>query len=264
MRKSYKIISILTVLIISISIPVSLMAQSKAMIENIDFYAEGSNLVIKYDIVKAKDGEVFEIWVKLTTASGQSIIPQTMTGDVGSGIMSGPNKRIEWDLNADNTTIDEEFSVEVFAKSSLQETTKVEKPKKEGISVGGAMLLSAVLPGLGRTVAKGGGSQWMWGVIGYGCIAGTVIMNNQAYNAYEDYKVATDPTERDDFFTKAEENDTYSKIFLGTAATIWIIDIISTGVQAGKIRKSKNQSNFSLNYNIDPTGKPLVGFTYRF
>ena len=49
--------------------------QSAAKIENIKFDAEGSKLAITYDIVKYKEGETFEIWVKIVTASGKTLVP---------------------------------------------------------------------------------------------------------------------------------------------------------------------------------------------
>lgn len=264
MKRKYNRYITVVFLLLSILFNQNLCAQSNAIIENIDFYPEENALVIKYDIVKAADGELFEIWIKITTESGKTIIPKSTLGDIGSSVSGGPNKRIVWNLIADNVTIDEAFEVEVFARSNAEQA-KVVKPKKEGISVGKAVLLSAVLPGLGKTVAKGKGAQWVWGVVGYGCVVGSVVMNNKAFDAYEDYKIATTPDERDEFYTTAEDNELYSKIFIGTAATIWIIDLITTATQVGKIRKSKNNSNYSINYSFDPyTRKPLLGVTLRF
>ncbi len=71
----------LTTLLISNRI----QAQSAAKIENIKFDAEGSKLAITYDIAKYKEGETFEIWVKVLTASGKTLIPVTMYGDVNKG-----------------------------------------------------------------------------------------------------------------------------------------------------------------------------------
>lgn len=240
--------------------------QSGASIQNIDFYAEGNKLIIKYDITKAKEGETFEIWYKILTASGKEIIPSknATTGDFGPGVSGGPNKRIEWDVQADNVDLSEEFHVEVLARSD-HSSLKTVKPKKEGVGVGTALVLSAILPGLGKTVVHRGGAQWVWGMVAWGCVAGTVVMNNNAYDAYENYKDATTAVDRDDYFEQAEENDLYSKICLGTAATIWVIDLITTGVQAGKVRAQKNKTNLSLNYGYDPfSRKPLLGFKYSF
>ena len=98
--------SIFTIFILN-----STNAQSKAKIENIDFYAEGANLVITYDIVKAEPNETFNIWVKITTVSGKEIIPNSVTGDVGNGVTGGPNKRILWDMQSDNAQLNEEIEV---------------------------------------------------------------------------------------------------------------------------------------------------------
>jgi hypothetical protein len=264
MKNIYNRNIILALLILLLMFSQQLFSQSNATIENIDFYAEENSLVIKYDIVKALNSELFEIWVKVITESGKTIVPKSTNGDIGAGVAAGPNKRIVWDLSADNITIDEAFTVEVFARSDYKEP-KVVKPKREGISVGGAVLLSAILPGLGKTVAKGGGTQWMWGVIGYGCVAGSVVMNNKAFDTYEEYKIADHPDDRDDHFSKAEEYDLYSKIFIGTAATIWIIDLISTASQVSKINKRKNKSSYSIHYTVDPISRrPLLGVTLRF
>jgi hypothetical protein len=251
----------------------SLYSQSAAKIENIKFDAEGSKLVITYDILKFKEGETFEIWVKIKTVSGKEIIPVTMYGDVKKGVSGGAGKRIVWDVESDRVDLNEEFSVEVYGRSdSQQQETKMPKESKEkapkgeagGISVGGAMAMSALLPGLGNNRVKGGGAQWLIGIAGYGCIAGSIILNNSAYNAYEDYKVAEIATERDDYFDKAEKNDQFSKILIGGAAAIWVADLIWTGLQASKARKN-SKSGISLNYFYDPQfNKPMIGLSYRF
>jgi len=247
-------------------------AQSNARIEKIDFYQDGSNLVITYEIVKAKAGETFNIWVKVTTDSGTEIIPSAVSGDVGKGVTGGSDKRIIWDMETDNAFIEEEISVEVFARSEgikQADGTKEEevKPKteKSGISVPGAMGLSILLPGLGNRVVKGSGAQWLLGVAGYGLVAGSVVMNNSAYNAYEDYKVSTDPQERDDLYSQAKTKNTVSKVFMGMAIFIWAGDLLWTGLQAGSARKNSNKSNVSFISTYDPVNKtPLFGINYRF
>lgn len=245
----------------------NLFGQSQAMVQNVDFYAEGSDLVVKYDIVQAKSGETFEIWLKVITDSGKDYIPASVTGDVGKGVTGGPNKKVLWDVEADGIALDEEFYVEVFARSEMLPEDKSQaykdRSQKRGISVGGALALSAVLPGLGRTVVNKGGAQWLLGIVGYGCIAGAVALNSQAVSTYDDYKAATSESDRDDLFTEAESYDIGSKVLAGAAITIWVVDLITTGTQAARARRARN--NFSLNYSMDPiSGQPLLGFSYRF
>ncbi len=276
--KSLKIIILLIagMIILNIIIPFNLNAQSKARVENVDFFPDGSTLIITYDIVKFKSNETFKIWVDVYKESGEKIIPRALTGDVGDNIPGGEYKRIIWDMEADQAFLDEDIAVVVLAESETIKTgkkpEKEAKPpkekqtvKKEGISVGAALGLSLVLPGLGRRVATGEGVAYLWGVAGYGLIGGALLMNNSAYNAYEDYQKATSTTERDDLYKKAKNYDVYSKVMIGGAAVIWVVDLILTGVKASKVRKSGADQRFSLNAGYDPyIQQPLVGVKYRF
>lgn len=267
--KKYKLI-ILLLVGFSIMCPFEhSFAQSNARIENIDFYPDGSNLIITYDIIKAKAGETFNTWVKVIGESGSEIIPSALSGDVGKGVLGGLSKMVIWDLEADNAFIDEEISIEVFARSEgmKEQGTKEVVPKTEGngISVIGAMGLSALLPGLGNRVVKGSGAQWLLGVVGYGCVAGSILMNNAAYNSYEDYKIAISIEERDDLFKQAKTNNSVSKVFMGMAIMIWAGDLLWTGLQAGNARKKAGKSDVSFIYFYDPnTKRPLIGIHYRF
>ena len=249
-----------------------ILAQSAAKIENIKFDAEGSKLVITYDIMKSKEGETFEIWVKIKTANGKEIIPNTIYGDVKKGVAGGPNKRVVWDVEADNIDLSEEFSVEVYGRSDSKSPSSVGEPLKEkqvkakgeGIGVGKALLFSAVLPGLGNRAIKGSGAQWLIGVGGYGCIIGSIVLSRSAYNAYEEYKLADNSNDRDDYFSKAENNNRVSKILIGSAGAIWIADLLWTGLQAGKARKS-SKSAVSINYYYDPyLNKPMFRLGFMF
>jgi hypothetical protein len=129
MKKHFIIISFVLVGIYFGSL-LTAKSQSSAKVENINFYAEGSKLVVTYDIVKAKPGETFDVWIKVVTASGKEISPVTLTGNVGSGNTGGAGKKITWDVEADKAVIDEEFSVEVFARPEKKEEVKAQEKEK--------------------------------------------------------------------------------------------------------------------------------------
>lgn len=270
--KSLKIIKLWTVgmIILCLIAPFHLNAQSKARIENVDFFPNGSTIFVTYDIVKAKSNETFKIWIDVYTESGQKIVPKALSGDVGENVQGGPYKRISWDMNADQVFLNEGVSINVLAESNLYKYEKKigqesRTEKKEGISVGAALGLSLVLPGLGRRVATRKGAAYLWGVAGYGCLAGAYFMNNSAYNNYEDYKTANTTSERDDLYKKAKNYDLYSKVLLGAAATIWVVDLIVTGVKAGKVRKSYADQKFSFNAGYDPRMQTtMLAVKYRF
>ena len=123
MKKHLLTISILLAVICSGFI-VEVHGQSSAEVENINFYAEGTKLIITFDIVKAKPGETFDIWIKIVTATGREISPVTLTGNFGSGNAGGTGKKISWDVESDRVTLEEEFQVEVFARSEKKQDVK--------------------------------------------------------------------------------------------------------------------------------------------
>ena len=174
------ILVIVGMIIFGIIAPFDLSAQTKAKIDNVDFSQDGTSLIITYDIIKSKPNETFQIWIHVYTKSGKKIIPNDLTGDVGSNVVGGAYKKIIWDMEADQVFLDEEISVDVYAQSERKNIEKQPVKKKEGISVGAAMGLSLALPGLGRRVVTGSGAAWLLGVAGYGCIGGAYYMNNSA------------------------------------------------------------------------------------
>ena len=94
MKTQFILVVSLVVLMIG-GFPFSVMSQSAAKVENINFYAEGTNLIVTYDIVKAKPGETFNVWIKIVTASGKEITPGTLIGNFGSGNSGGTGKKIK-------------------------------------------------------------------------------------------------------------------------------------------------------------------------
>lgn len=261
---------ILGVIILGLILPYNLNAQSRACVENVDFFPDGSSVIITYDILKAKANETFKVWINVYTESGKKIIPNALTGDVGSNVIGGPYKRIIWDMKADQAFLEEEIAIVVLAESESMKNEKqavqtTSAGEKKGISVGGALGLSLVMPGLGRRIATGKGAAYLWGIAGYACLGGAYLLNNSAYNNYEDYKLATTSDERDDLYNKAKNQDIYSKVLIGAAAVIWVTDLIITGVKTSKIRKSPSTKKLSLTGSYDPhTQQPLIGLKYRF
>lgn len=280
--KKLRIINIIYTLII---IGISLLnfsraeAQSKARISNVDFNLEGSNLAITYDIENYKASEAFFIWIRVMDNEGKEIPAKSLTGFVGEGVMGGNGKKIFWDYNADNVKLDGEISVEVFARVSKsgeipvlsgvkQEPLKASdnnSPVMRKVSPGKAILFSALLPGMGTTYVTHRGAAWLWGVLGYGCIAGSVVLNNTAYNKLEDYRLESDADQSDKLYKDAQGLNAGSLILAGGAAAIWVSNIIVSGVKAGKARRQYRQSRVQMYYRFAPqTHAGMIGIAYHF
>ncbi|HPI86958.1 MAG TPA: hypothetical protein PLR01_11330 [Bacteroidales bacterium] len=274
-------------LLVSLFCSQGLNAQTKAKIENVDFFAESNRIIITYDINGSGSGETFNIWILVKTASGKILSARTTSGDIGKGIQGGPGKRIEWSYSADNIVIEEDIGIEVLAslEAAAKKTEEVVQPVKEPekepakepqkkeepvqqqytgkkVSMGAALAMSAVLPGLGKTYAKKKGAAYLWGVVGYGMVAGSVVLNHAAYNNLETYRESS-AADRDDYYDKAKLQAIGSYVLIGSAAIIWVTEFISTGVNAGKAKK--RQGSVRLNGGFDDRfGVPVVGLTYKF
>ncbi|OQX75225.1 MAG: hypothetical protein B6D64_12050 [Bacteroidetes bacterium 4484_276] len=241
------------------------MSQSKARVENVDFFLEGENLVINYDIDKSKTGESFNVTMNILTTAGKKISAFALTGDIGPGVYGGKGKRIVWDLNKDNVYIDDEISVEVFIEPEMADEPSKPAKTVRAVSVGGALLRSAIFPGWGNRYVKGGGAYWLMGLVGYGAVGGSVYMNNQTEQAYQDYKESVDVTERDQLFKDAEEYQKNQEYLMYAAAGIWAIDLIWTGIQAGNANKKAKRSKVDMGYYYNPEVRgPMLVVTYKF
>jgi len=276
MKKKYILTTIISLLFV-FCLAFTAKSQSNATIENVDFYSDGTNLIITYDIMNSFPGEIFDIWLKISTSQGMEIKAYNLTGDIGNNVNGGPGKTIVWDYSADNINLDDEIEVEVYAKVRTTDKPKIEKEPEQvpvkpvttgdarKVSVGKAMALSLVLPGLGNRYIKGGGGQFVWGILGYTCLAGSVFTNGAAANKLDEYRITYDTETRDKLYKDAENLDLTSKVLVGAAATIWVLDLIITGVQAGKANKKYKQSKVHLFMDYQPEfNAPAVGLTLKF
>jgi hypothetical protein len=138
----------------------------------------------------------------------------------------------------------------------------------KGISKGKMVLTSVVLPGWGQTKIKNGKPFWLIGAAGYGCIAGSVLLNRIASSAYDDYKSSMDLDESNSLFDKATKRNNFSKVLGYSAIGIWAADLIWVMVTPGKSRQSpvthqnrklKITPGFDVGSNIG-----IVSLTYSF
>jgi len=239
--------------------------QSKARIENIDFNLAGDDIIITYDIINSAPGEKFDIEIEIFTESGKKLDAKSLSGDAGKDISGGRGKSVTWDYKNDNADLTEGIYVEVNAISHLAEVKK--KPTRKGGNLGGAFVKSVVFPGWGNSGISGG-PYWLMGFVGYGCMAGSVMMNQQASQSYDDYLVASDAANRDNLFSDAESKDQLSKLLFGVGAVVWVTDLTILLIKGNNPRTysyNGNGTNQLVGYTIDPISKkPMLSVRITF
>ena len=244
-----------------ILIPLSAIGQNPD-IEITDLSLENNQLVIHYAISKAKKKQAFEVWPEITTANGQKINASTLSGDYGTGIIAGTDKKIIWDYSADGVILNEKVFVELKAKISISNTK---------VSTGKALIISAIFPGVGITKLNGGGAYWLMSIATYGLVVGSIVKNSKAFQNYEDYKNNSfqNAEEADDIYREALDYQKQSQTFAYAAIGLWSVNMIWTFFKARKNNKSTAsyyQHKKTLFYSgINPSNKS-IGFTlkYRF
>lgn len=262
-------------------------AQSIARIQNINFGIEGDKMVITYDIVDAQKGEKFVPTLNVITVGGRMIPAVSVTGDVLTEISGGLGKKIYWDLKKDNVVIDDEIQIEIIARSIMPPaaekpvvvapTTPVkpspaiqqpQRVKHRHYSPTGVLIGSLFWPGSGNQKISRGGAWWMFGLIGYGSIAGSVLLNLQAVEMYSVYNDSYTSEDRDYYFDMASTFDEASENLAYLAMGVWAFDFFITAVRVAAgagVTYSNNASKLDINYSYNlEAHKPMLTLRYKF
>lgn len=130
------------------------------------------------------------------------------------------------------------------------------------------ILQSVALPGLGLSRVNPGKPHWIRGVVGYGCIAGSLYFNNKAASSYEDYKNSSRLEDVDDLYNKAVQQDVISEVLAYTAIGIWVVDLVWTFLVTSDLnlnQSSANHKGFAVGTTVEPvSSSPLIALRYKF
>lgn len=196
------------------------IVDSKATVSNVDFNLVNEELVIHYDIINSRSGELFKIGVKILTESGKSVSAKSFKGDIGENIAGGLHKTITWEISKDIAFLDDKINVEIEAAN---QNPRVIQP----VSKGKAILLSTLYPGLGSSRITLKGYHLIKGVVAYGALAGSFIYKKKATQSSLDYDKAATTAERDKYFSAHQDQKQMSNILMYTSAAVWLIDYVT-------------------------------------
>ena len=276
-------------------------AQSAAMVSDPNLSLHDNVVHIAYDILYSSESEKFSIRVEVSDAKGRFLNARTLSGDIGEHVQGGYNKLIFWDIKADSIFLDEEIFVQVYALAEpppvvvepVAEEPVAEKPQEtedakpaddppateetkvvedhsvnKSFNRSAIILQSVALPGLGLSRVNPGTPHWIKGVVGYGCIAGSLYFNNMAASSYEDYKNSSSLEDVDDLYNKAVQQDVISEVLAYTAIGIWVVDLVWTFLGTSDLnlnQPSANHKGFAVGTTVEPVSSaPLIALRYKF
>lgn len=134
-------------------------------VSNVDFYQSGSNVIIKYDLSKKSDVQIF---VSINGGQTYSKALQKVSGAVGQGVAPGKELSIVWDVLSEfNTLQGDQVLFKVTAKvcKSSKAKTSTSEPEKFKFPSRGLVLVNV-------GVNPGGFSDFTAQHLSYGIMGG--------------------------------------------------------------------------------------------
>lgn len=253
--------TILVLLLLSTLCP----AQDPVSVSEPRLQLEDNNLHIYYDILNSQNSDLFDVSLSIKDADNNIIHAAFLVGDIGSNVRGGENKHIIWDLSSDQVEIDGDVFIVVIAEQINPQYTEIKTEKTYKRS--GLILQSLLFPGWGMTRLSGK-PHWIRGVAGYGCLAGSIILNRSAASNYSDFQNATSIEEANSLLETSTRQDNISEALAYTAIGVWIADIIWTMVGTAGLNNqpsAMNSKGIFIGTGFDQySNTPLLSFTYTF
>jgi hypothetical protein len=235
----FKLLTITTLIIFVAFQGLDLYAQ-KIKVITTSIQDVDNKLVIKYDIQNQKPGQSFKVTLEVTSSSGNLLAVKSLNGDIGDNVEGGLNKQIVWDYNADGIVLQDNINIEIFADPIIDKNL----PAKH-IGVGKALMLSTICPGLGMSKIEKGKPYWLMGIVAYGTLGYSYILNKKANENYDSYIANTDKNINDELLSDSQSQNKLSKTMTYTAIGIWGINLVWTAIKA----KNSKQKDLVITNN---------------
>jgi hypothetical protein len=220
------------ILLLPLFFSVTTFAQTQARIDNVDFTLDGNTIVVSYSLSGVERFEYLTIDLKFITESNDVITPKSATGDVGPGRFRNGIHTIRWDPLTDNAGITGNIKASVTILSSR-------------FIYGGPSnsLFSLIVPGLGgQFTDKNKARAYATTISTIGLLGYSFWQNKMSDRYYDDYGVSEDPIEIEKLYNKANSAHHRAIISAGTAAGVWVFDIVWVTLRG--LRNSKEAKEF--------------------
>lgn len=207
-------------------------------VSNVSLLNTGASLAIKYDLNSKILSDIFEVSIKVYGKDGNEFTTTTLTGSIGKGQTAGLGKIIHWFARQDGFLIDEDIFVDIFVRK-----------QNYNVPLTSHLIKSAVIPGWGDYNLTNGKFYFAKGLIGYGLIGGSLLLNQQAYNNRQNYLNSSQTAERNNLYDKYNQQQTSSYIIAGLAVAWWAYDMYRVIHKRNKLSKEITPQKSRFYYN---------------
>jgi len=246
-------------------------AEAEVSVHSVDYIDKVVH--IYYEIGGSNEADLFSVNLLILDSLGKALDARALMGDVGEHVKGGETRHITWDPVEDNIYVDAKISIEVHAYHMTlpgREEVHVSSSKDQNIqsySRAGLMAQSLLIPGLGMTRITEK-PHWLRAVAGYGCIAGSVYLSQEARKSYDAVPGVSDFEDKTELYDNSVRQDNISEVLAYAAIGVWVIDIIWTMAGTSDYRRKSSSGSYrglSFYGGVDPLFIiPQVIFKYRF
>lgn len=250
--------------------------QTPATITDVDFSLENNLIKVNYSITGALNNELFTISLSFSDESGGTIIPVSVSGDIGANIAPGFNKTILWDVDKDNIEITGVIKAVVKIVPGIvispqpypvNQMISGEKP----LGGPGYAFLSFVVPSLGGYFVEKNKTRAIVFSLTEATLAIHMInLNNKIKNYETDLDSPLSQTERNEINDKlATAEDNYYKSMV-TFGLFWVADVIWVAIKGTQNMNNHKTKGTQYNYygdgfNLNYSGNQVcVGYRITF
>ena len=245
-------------------------AQTESRIANPGVELKNNQIYITYNILNSVRSDKFDVRLEVTDSDGRTMEIDALKGDIGENISGGGDKEIQWDFEADSIYINADIYFQLYSKAITPPevtVTRSESAESQSFNRTGIVIQSLALPGLGLSRVRGK-PHWLRGVTGYGCIAGSIVLNRKAFAAYEDYKTPGSAENASSLLAESTRQDNISEVLFYAAVGIWVSDFVWTIAGTSDLKKNSvhgDRQGVSIGTNYDViSNAPLLAVRYRF
>lgn len=230
------------------------IAQPLVTIKNIRVILDPNRLKTLYDITGITRAD--SLYIAVESRSRGLLNAATVTGDVGTTVLPGPNKTLYWDYGLDGIRIEEDEEIQV--------TIRVRQPLQQGTVGGGQInaLLSVLAPGVGNIFVQPNRKVGLRPLITgayVGLIVYGLVRKSQSANQYDLYARRLQPGD----YTKANRLHQQSIVAFWTAGAVLLTDVTYTFLKGRKNDKQKPHVGPRVGVNF-VGHTPTVGVQFHF
>lgn len=220
-------------------------------------------VLVNYDLENASADSIYKVNLVFSDSRFRIIVPDSVSGDIGSLVNGGKGKQIVWDIRKDQVKFKNDYRASLIVNGL---------PDKGGKGGPNNALLSLLVPGLGdyfvSNVKQRKIKPWYitvssLGFIGLGIYAGSERYTDLIYDSWPEKQRMWVGDHYEYIWVEKEqvrEGETHYKFFkadmeiiIGLGVAIWLADIAyvwSRGSQNKKLKHNNILQNVSKNTAI--------------